>query len=158
MFIPPTYILARNINYHTVNFCALNKERIFTYNENKCSKRKCECMKVNKLTLGSNQRWESSRMMLPEHVIALQRLDQEEKKKKRPELDESQVEEIEWKVRCSLNNTLEIEVTVFGEYEDRTIKGIVDKIDTQLMRIKLELEDGETEWVDIGDILGIENI
>ncbi|MCQ2008565.1 MAG: YolD-like family protein [Sporolactobacillus sp.] len=56
-------------------------------------------MKNNKLTNGSNMRWESSRMMLPEHVQALRELAREESKRERPYLDEQRLEEIEQIVR-----------------------------------------------------------
>lgn len=51
-------------------------------------------MKGNKLTKGSNMRWESSRMMLPEHVQALRDHLRDDEKVKRPVLDEQEWEEI----------------------------------------------------------------
>lgn len=113
-------------------------------------------MKENKLTPGSNVRWVSSRMMLPEHVEAIRVHEQEIRKKKRPELSEEQLYEVDWKLRMSRDYTTGIEILIFGEHEDHKIKGIVDKIDLQLMRVKIELEDGQFEWVDIGDMLSVE--
>lgn len=51
-------------------------------------------MKINKLTPNSNLRWESSRMMLPEHVEAINRHNIDKLRIKQPVLDEQEIEEI----------------------------------------------------------------
>ncbi len=51
-------------------------------------------MKPNKLTTGHNLRWESSRMMLPEHVQALNDLHVDLERVKKPQLDEQGWEQI----------------------------------------------------------------
>ena len=50
-------------------------------------------MKENKLTPGSNMRWESSRMILPEHREMWLRHQKEDRMKFRPLWDEQQLEE-----------------------------------------------------------------
>ncbi|MDF2536479.1 MAG: YolD-like family protein [Bacillales bacterium] len=49
---------------------------------------------MNKLTEGSNMRWESSRMMLPEHVARIREDIENEKKIDRPILAEDELEQI----------------------------------------------------------------
>ena len=49
--------------------------------------------KPNKLSEGHNTMWESSRIMLPEHVSALHELDREEKKQPKPFIDDQEWEE-----------------------------------------------------------------
>ena len=53
-------------------------------------------MRTTKITPGSNLRWESSRMILPEHKQALLEYRKAQNKKKKPEIDEQQWEEFEW--------------------------------------------------------------
>lgn len=115
-------------------------------------------MKETKATPGSNKMWEGSRMMLPEHVTMINQQRRDMLKKQRPELDETQLEDIDIKLRMSNKYTTEIEITLFGEFEDRVLQGVVVKIDPQLQRVKLELEDELYEWINVGDILGIENV
>lgn len=50
---------------------------------------------MNKLTKGSNMRWESSRMMLPEHVAALKQHDIDKQRIERPHLSEDELHEIQ---------------------------------------------------------------
>lgn len=115
-------------------------------------------MKETKATAGSNKMWEGSRMMLPEHVEMINRQRRDMLKKPRPTLDETQLEDIDIKLRMSNKYTTEIEITLFGEFEDTKLVGIVAKIDQQLQKVKLELEDEQYEWVNVVDILGIENV
>ncbi|WP_332634679.1 YolD-like family protein [Halalkalibacter flavus] len=49
---------------------------------------------MNKVTKGSNMRWEGSRMMLPEHVEGLQHQKEEKTKVPRHELDEQELQEV----------------------------------------------------------------
>lgn len=53
-------------------------------------------MRGNKLTPGSNLRWESSRMILPEHREQWLQHQNEQTKQKKPELDPQRWEEFEW--------------------------------------------------------------
>lgn len=114
--------------------------------------------KKNKLSPGSNMRWESSRMMLPEHVQRLIQLQIEENRRERPELDEQQVEELGWQLQEAIESKAPVEITLFGEFRDRVIQGVVTRVDTQIMRVRVEYEDDEFEWVSVGDILGIDII
>lgn len=74
---------------------------------------------ANKLTPGSNIRWESSRMMLPEHVQALKQLKIDEQKMPRPELCEDDIEEIENNLKMAVKNRLPVDMKY---YKDGFIK------------------------------------
>ncbi|MDQ0339344.1 hypothetical protein J2S00_002131 [Caldalkalibacillus uzonensis] len=111
-------------------------------------------MKPNKITPGSNLMWESSRWMLPEHKEALQKLKQEQSRQKRPVLDEQQVEEINDKLRQSLQFHLPVTVCLFGEFKNREVKGVVKRINPALGQVKL-VNDQEEEWLSFQDIFDV---
>ncbi|SFQ38776.1 YolD-like family protein [Salibacterium halotolerans] len=70
---------------------------------------------ANKLTPGSNMRWESMRMILPEWREQWLRHQQEQKKSKKPVLDEQQWEEFEWILNEAMRKNAEL---VFTYWED----------------------------------------
>lgn len=108
--------------------------------------------KPNKLTPGSNMRWESSRMMLPEHVQALVQLSINENRRERPELDEQQIEELSCQLQEAIESKTPVEITLFGEFGNRIVVGIVTRIDAQIMRVRVEYEK-DYDWIPVGDIL-----
>ncbi|MEK3887735.1 YolD-like family protein [Bacillus sp. FSL K6-3431] len=59
-------------------------------------------MKINKLTPGYNLRWESSRMVLPEHKEQILSHGIDKEKIKRPILDEYQFEEIDEEIHTAI--------------------------------------------------------
>lgn len=103
-------------------------------------------MRSNKLTPGKNVMWESSRMMLPEHVEVLQKHHRELKKKVKPSLDPQKLEEISAIVSDSYTYRLVVQLTVFDEYEDRYVTGVVTYLDAQLKRLKIVHGDDEM-WI-----------
>lgn len=116
-------------------------------------------MKVNKLTEGYNLRWESSRMMLPEHKEAILEHQKADQRKGHPGLDEQLQQLLEYTIReCMVQGTA-VKVTVFGEYENVYYTGKITKIDAQLGRIKIEGEEScELIWLSLADILEVEAI
>lgn len=112
-------------------------------------------MKANKLTAGSNLMWESSRMMLPEHVAALNEQKRESMKKARPELDEQAFLEIFYSIDEAYNSQSLVKVIIFDDYEDREYIGVITKVDQQLKKIKLEQDEDQYEWVQVENILEI---
>lgn len=115
-------------------------------------------MKANKLTPGSNLLWESSRMMLPEHVEALNKFAVESKKKVRPTFDQQHLEQVERMVQQYINSGVNLAIVIFGEYENKEYDAIITKYDPQLRRMKLEWVEGDEEhyeWVRVEDIIDI---
>ncbi|WP_100488536.1 YolD-like family protein [Sporolactobacillus pectinivorans] len=74
---------------------------------------------MNKLTPGSNMRWESSRMMLPEHVQALRQHDIDRMKIGRPDLDEDELQEIQRSLQTVIKTHEFVELSY---YKDGFIK------------------------------------
>lgn len=114
-------------------------------------------MKLNKLTPGRNLLWEGSRMMLPEHKEEIIKQNKKVHLKQRPTLDEQKWEEISRVISESVEHGLEIELIKFGDFQDRSIRGIVEKVDMQLRHLKVVRGD-EFEWVKIGDIVEVNDV
>lgn len=111
--------------------------------------------KPSKLTPGYNLMWESSRMMLPEHIAMLQKHKQKQRKKKKPVLDMQAIEELEYKLQQFFHQNKKAVVTVFGEFNNRTYTGRIEKIEPLTRTIKL-IEHDEIIWLSFDDIIEIE--
>lgn len=96
-------------------------------------------MQPNKLTPGSNIRWESSRMMLPEHVDALNVYAREEKKLTKPTLDQQTYEELNMLLSEAMGETLPIQIKYFNCGEIYLWVGFATKYDS--LNHKLDTQD-----------------
>lgn len=94
-------------------------------------------MKPNKLTPGANLRWESSRMMLPEHVSALNNHRVDLLKVDKPELDEQEIEEISRILGQSLEDHIPISISFYRSGFINALNGIVTKLDPMNREITL---------------------
>src|SRR4051794_12267513 len=99
-------------------------------------------MRANKLTRGSNLRWESTRMMLPEHREEILKHRTELHIQSRPILDDQELQEISSAVYSSFIQRTPISLILYGEYESRTITGVVLRVDSTGHQIRIE-----GEWV-----------
>ena len=108
---------------------------------------------MNKLTPGSNQLWEGSRMILPEHKQRLNDNLKSLNKRKKPELDEQEMEEFARMIGESYERKTEIRLTIFDEYTDREETGYVVRVDRQRGRILLQTDQGD-EWIDFRMVMG----
>jgi hypothetical protein len=106
-------------------------------------------VKANKLTRGSNLRWESTRMMLPEHREEIIKHRSELHIQSRPILDDQELQEISSAVYSSFIQRTPISLILYNEYENRTVTGIVLRVDSSLQQIRIE-----GEWVKQGDVIG----
>lgn len=112
-------------------------------------------MKPNKLTAGANVMWESSRMMLPEHRERSIIQNKQTNRLERPELTEEEQQELFGRLKASMSNTIEVTVTVFGEYEHTKYIGTVSGLDLRQQLVKLEWL-GDWKLIDFKDIIGVE--
>jgi hypothetical protein len=91
---------------------------------------------MNKLTEGSNMRWESMRMMLPEHIARIREDLENEKKIQRPILAEDELEEIGRVLQEAIEKRIPIQLSY---YKDGFIKeticypGCLDPLSKQLI-------------------------
>jgi hypothetical protein len=113
---------------------------------------------MNKIAIGSNMRWEGSRIMLPEHVEELRKRKEEQKKVPKHELDEQELQEIGFVVMDSLKHELEVVLTYWrdGFYHD--LNGIIDRVDIQTKRVRLRLHDDNIEYIGIGCLKNVERV
>lgn len=93
--------------------------------------------------------WESSRMMLPQHVEEIRRDLREQNRKNKPELYAQESELIERAIHASLTLKQPVNLRMFDEYEDVRVVGIVERIDGQCGRFKV---DGE--WFNVAEVIG----
>lgn len=112
-------------------------------------------MKYSKLTPGKNLIWESSRMMLPEHKAYLVDRREQLKERERPILDPQRLEELSGIMAYAFNERIEVCITVFSPYQNKLQRGVIQRLDPQLGRIKLLTEDHEN-WIKIENILEID--
>lgn len=94
---------------------------------------------------------------MPEQVGMLREMNVEEKKQKKPQLDEQELEEIGFIVMDSLNHTLTIKVTVWRDGFFTSLTGIVDKVDMLNKYILFETDDDEIK-ITIDDITAVERV
>ena len=112
-------------------------------------------MKPNKLTPGANVMWESSRMIIPQHKEAAIRQAKEVRKQVRPELTEEELQEMFGRLKAAQSNTLEVTITLYGEYENRLLRGIVTGLDPRQRLIKIE-HDYDWELIEFENVISVQ--
>lgn len=105
--------------------------------------------------LEGNGLWESSRMMLPEHKFAINIKSKDEGRKERPILDSQELELIECILAESLNEHKMITITLYDEYEDVKLNGIVTSLHTHRREIKLAIGPGDWRWIKVNEIISV---
>lgn len=99
--------------------------------------------------LEGNGLWESSRMMLPEHKVAINENAEALRHRYRIELDEQEWENVSRSMTESLQQRQPITLRLFHPIEELIVTGIVDRIDQLKGRFMV---DGE--WFQVRDIEG----
>jgi hypothetical protein len=90
-------------------------------------------------------------MILPEHKEAYNQHRQQLRKKPRPQLDDQEAERISAALVWSLQTRKPVRLKMYDLYEDPIVEGIVERVDRQMGRIRV---DGE--WFPISEIIGVE--
>ncbi|TCS84457.1 YolD-like family protein [Tepidibacillus fermentans] len=101
-----------------------------------------------------NLLWTGSRMMLAEHRQLLNERLKEAGRKEKPLLDEQQKEWIAQSISEAMVNDLEVIITLFEPYREKKIKGKIRKIDHQLRRLKVTVQEDYT-WITMDDIMDV---
>lgn len=111
-------------------------------------------MKVNKLSKGHNLRWESSRMMLPEHREQLLKERRKHLEFTPPILDENQLEEINYMIMKAIEQKQAITITYAEKYGPAKFCGRIQKIDALEGSLKI-MNDEDTLRLSIKLILQV---
>nr|WP_285864313.1 YolD-like family protein [Lederbergia lenta] len=106
------------------------------------------------MTKGQNLRWESSRMMLPEHVEQFIQFKNNEGRAIKPELDEQKLEEINEILNIAIEDDSPIYLDVYNNGKIKTIMCYVDKFDQLKSEIKF-IVNGEFEKVKVENIIDV---
>ncbi|MEK5277712.1 MULTISPECIES: YolD-like family protein [Paenibacillus] len=104
--------------------------------------------------LEGNGLWEGSRMIMPEHKNRILDDSLKEEVRSKPDLDPQALAEISQVLAQSLEDCSPITITLFGEYEERSIHGIIMRVDQQLKQIKFR-QDDDWEWIKVADIIEV---
>jgi RNA-binding protein YhbY len=107
--------------------------------------------------LQGNGMWEASRMMLPQHKERINEHRTALQKKMKPVLHSDEIEIINQNISSSFANRELIKVKIYGDYEDRTILGVVKSVSEISSKFRLEIEEGY-EWIDFDEVLSVELI
>lgn len=111
--------------------------------------------KPNKLSEGYNIMWESSRIMLPEHVEALHELAREEKKQPKPFIDEQEWEEFSQLINEAIHYNKKIIVTKWDDGHFYDVAGYVNNVDFQLKRIRINIDEIDVDFVRFDEIVNV---
>lgn len=95
---------------------------------------------MNKLTPGSNMMWESSRMMLPEHVQRLRQMRKGKEKKEKLIPDDQHKLEMDMKLQLAIKDDLTVGIKYFHDGDYLTVKDKLKMIDTMKIRLRNGME------------------
>lgn len=109
---------------------------------------------MNKLTKGSNLRWESSRMMLPEHKEQIIDHHNEKRKVVKPILDESQLQEIDAKITIALYDYSPVVLMVWENGIYNEIRGVIYRIDS--IDKTVWIRNDETKKIKFENIISVD--
>ncbi len=109
---------------------------------------------MNKLTKGSNMRWESSRMMLPEHKEQIIDHHNEKRKVVKPILDETQLQEIDAKITIALYDYSPVVMKVWRDGYYNNLKGVIYRIDS--IDKTVWIRNDETQRIRFENIVEVE--
>ncbi|MGY4688292.1 YolD-like family protein [Salibacterium sp. K-3] len=112
-------------------------------------------MKGNKLTPGSNMRWEASRMILPEHREKWLQHQKEQKKVKKPELDPQRWEELEWILGEAMRSNRTLCFTCWKNGFFYHITGTCHYINHEQQQFHLQTKDG-VQYLHFDHLVNIE--
>jgi hypothetical protein len=99
-----------------------------------------------------------NKILLPEHREALLQQERESQKKLMPILDEQAILEIERLLLLSLNTKEKIEITIFDEWGNESIIGVVDRFNENAKQVKFILKDNSVRYIPFKRIIYAQTI
>ncbi|SFP12170.1 YolD-like family protein [Salibacterium halotolerans] len=110
---------------------------------------------ANKLTPGSNMRWESMRMILPEWRDAWLQHQKEQKKVKKPVLDEQQWEEFEWLLNEAMKENAELVFTYWKDGFFYDVAGWCHHVNTSQQQFHIKDSEDDVHYVPFDQLTDI---
>lgn len=104
--------------------------------------------------LDGNGIFEGSRFILPEHREALLEQQHERKRQQRPVIDEQEWEQIGSQLQQAMLDSATVTLDMYDPFEVCQLTGEVIDIDILNRRVRMLL-DGEKQWKNIEDIMGV---
>lgn len=95
------------------------------------------------------KKWTS--FFIPEQIKMINQMYKEDEYKKRPLLDEQELEEINLTIHHALHQGVPVEITYFQDHDYQTVKGTLLSID--LYRRKVRFQDEKKTEISLDDIL-----
>ncbi|RAK04203.1 YolD-like protein [Halanaerobium saccharolyticum] len=100
-----------------------------------------------------NKKWNS--LMLVEHQKKLKELKMREMDVKKPELDEQQLQEINFKINKALNRNLIVKIKFYKNKELKNIEGKILRVEKYEQQIKIKQLNKEIKTLKFAQILEI---
>ena len=109
----------------------------------------------NKLTPGSNLLWESSRMMLPEHIALLRQHEESRTKRRKPNYDEQFLAQLAYQVEVAFNQNRTVTITYYEQEAHHDLLGKITAIDRKKQLIQLSTQTNRKHFY-LSDLISIE--
>ncbi|MFK3938956.1 YolD-like family protein [Alkalihalobacillus sp. NPDC078783] len=105
-----------------------------------------------------NLTWEGSRMMLPEHKEAIRLSNERDYRKEKHELDPNELQEIGYVVMDALNHTKSVVINYWRDWEYHNVVCCIGSVSRDQKQIKVEMDDGEIEYIAVDCLRSIQVI
>ena len=105
-----------------------------------------------------NKVWKSKSLILIKSKHAILNENKHINKRVKPVLSQDETDDIASAIQESLRMQLQVMITLFGEYNNRILKGQVIKFNahSKLLKLSYDLLLDDFEWILLGDILKAE--
>ncbi|MEK3886882.1 YolD-like family protein [Bacillus sp. FSL K6-3431] len=113
-------------------------------------------MKINKLTPGYNLRWESSRMVLPEHKEQILSHGLDKGRTKKPTLDEDQLQDIDEKIHTAIGFHYIVKFTLWIDGFIKELIGYIHFIDVINRHVRIKDLKDEVHRIDNESIVEVD--
>lgn len=100
-----------------------------------------------------NKKWNS--LMLVEHQKLLKKLKEDDKKQKKPELDQQQLNLINSKIKKAFNEKITIKIIFFANYQINSLKGKINKIEKNEKQILIKTAKGDIKELNFRQIIEV---
>lgn len=123
------------------------------FNEHLYDKIKKEAEKMNFKDRG-NKKWNS--LMLVEHQKRLKELKMRESEIEKPELDQQQLNDFNFKIKEALNKNLTLRIKFYEQKRIKIIEGKISKVEKNKEQLKIKQPHNKIAVLDFSQIIELE--